>query len=163
MVGKKQRARVGMQHLNSRCDWPWWQCNGRRFTVHANVFFSMRSQPGQCYWRFSSLFFTFVQTKQTNERHSSLLSISPEQQYVFSWLTSCRNLMAIILSLYDLNQSLSHSLRLMCWKRLKTVEHKCILCCVSTTWLFSLRNCSQRPRVTSPAYSIKHKWLFSLT
>lgn len=45
---------------------------------------------------------------------------------------------------------------------LRTVKHKYGLCFVSATWLLSLRNCSQRPRVTSLAYSIKHKWLFSL-
>lgn len=161
--GKETKERgVGMQHLSGKSDWLWWQCNDRGFTMHSllHVFLYafaawtmllvglLPCSPGLFKWG-----------KQM--RGIPLLCLSAQNRNMyFLWLTSCRNLIATTpLPMWSQSEAVAFTSVHV----LKTVKYKCILRRVSTTWLLSLSNCSQRTRVTSPAYSIKHRWLLSLT
>lgn len=148
---KSEGVGLGVQHVNSQSDWSWWHCNGRRYSEYKCVFVcahgldSVTGGP-------SSLIFRFVQMKQTNQRHVSMsllcLSAQSGKRY-FLWLTSRRNFTG---TNRLLSGSQSQSVA-FCSADVsqKPSRRKCVLCYVSATWLLSLSNCSQRPRVASLA------------
>lgn len=160
MLGKKQRARWGVRGGGGG------GCNiltgnlidyddslMAKDIMNTNVFLCVHSPDGVTGGPSSS---PFVQTRQANQRRVSMSLSCRSSQSSNAYLSLADLVLGFTgskpLSHLDLNHSL-----LVC-SLSKTVQHKCIHCLVSLTWLLSLS--SQRPREPSHAYGRKHKWLF---